>query len=96
MFSASTGEFIDLTFANIIAALTDIRNVSLETASGNAQSPVCHLLNCPKLAELDNAVEETIAVLEKTESAFKSKELGKMREKLEEIVKKREKVYAER
>ncbi len=92
LFSASAREFIDLTCANINSALTDIRNVSLETASENADSPVCHLLNCPKLAELDNVVDETIEVLEKTKTAFKSKELGKMRKKLEDMVEKRRKV----
>ncbi len=92
LFSASVREFIDLTCANINSALADIKNVSIETASEAADSPVCNLLNCPRLAELDNAVYETIEVLEKTKSAFKSKELAKMRKKLEDMVKKRRKV----
>ena len=43
---------------------------------------------CRKLAELTEAVEETIEVLAKTKGAFKSKELGAIRKKLEELVKK--------
>jgi YesN/AraC family two-component response regulator len=92
LFSASVREFIDITCANINSALYDIKNISFQTASESADSPVCHLLNCPRLAELDNAVYETIEVLEKTKTAFKSKELGKIRKKLEDMVEKRRKV----
>lgn len=87
-FSASAKSFLDLTFANIAGALSDIGHIAAATAGEAAELPVCHLLNCPKLAELTEAVKETIKVLEETKSAFKSKELGQMRKKLEEVAKK--------
>jgi len=37
-------------------------------------------------------MEETITVLEKTKSAFKSKDLGAMRKRLEELVEKTKKI----
>lgn len=95
LFSASAKEFIDLTFANISGALMDIRYIALATTSEDSQSPMCHLLNCPKLAELDAAVNETIKALERTKGAFKSKELGTIRRKLEDIVEKRKKANME-
>jgi CheY-like chemotaxis protein len=79
--------FLALTFRNMVGCLTDLRNITEALA---AQSPIqqtCHLLECPRLDTLTDAVEDTIRVLEKTKKAFKSKELGGLRRKLEEIVK---------
>ncbi len=50
--------------------------------------PACHLLSCPRLAELTGAMEDTIQVLEKTKRAFKSKDLGEIRKKLEKVINK--------
>jgi hypothetical protein len=47
-----------------------------------AQHP-CQLLNCPRGAQLQEAVRETIRVLEETKSSFKSKALGELRQRLE-------------
>ena len=40
-------------------------------------------MNCPRGAQLLEAVRETIRVLEETKSAFKSKTLGDLRHRLE-------------
>jgi CheY-like chemotaxis protein len=79
--------FLELTFHNIIGALADLMHVTESFAKQEARSEICHLLNCPKLIELTNALEDTIDVLEKTKNSFKSKELGELRQKLERIVK---------
>jgi hypothetical protein len=47
----------------------------------------CQLINCPRGAQLQAALEETIAVLEETKGAFKSKTLGDLRHKLELLLK---------
>ncbi len=43
-------------------------------------------LDCPRLALLMDSLVETIEVLEKTKGAFRSKDLGNLRKKLETIV----------
>ena len=92
-FSASERNFFDLTFANITGALSDIRNIIVGSGSDKEdEMPICHLLNCPRLSELDSAVEETIEVLEKTKGSFKSKELAQMRKRLESIVSRQKKL----
>lgn len=82
----SVGSFIELAFQNVIDALLDIKHLTKSLTAANAEKQPCHLFNCPKLDTLDKGVNETIRVLEQTKSSFKSKELGKMRKKLEEIV----------
>ena len=42
----------------------------------------CPLIDCPRLARLTTAVQETIDVLEETRSAFKSKRLEAVRKRL--------------
>lgn len=87
VFSASVKSFLDLTFGNIAGAFSDIKHITDAMTSEDINLPACHLLNCPRLAHLTEVVEETIEVLEKTKGAFKSKELGKLRKKLQETVK---------
>ncbi len=53
--------------------------------SRSGQHP-CQLLNCPRGAQLQEAVRETIRVLEETKNAFKSKALGELRQRLELIL----------
>jgi hypothetical protein len=43
----------------------------------------CQLLNCPRGLQLQQALRETVAVLEETKSSFKSKTLANLRERLE-------------
>jgi ActR/RegA family two-component response regulator len=79
--------FIDLTFAGVTAALSNIRYIISTIPDKAKKAPVCSLMKCPRLADLVGAVDETIDVLEKTKGAFKSKELGRIRKKLETVVK---------
>jgi DNA-binding response OmpR family regulator len=81
--------FLALTFRNLAGCLTDLNNLTKALAmEKNGQAEVCQLFNCPRFNALNAAVVETIDVLEKTKNAFKSKELGELRKKLEKIVKK--------
>ena len=47
---------------------------------------VCDLLSCPRMARYQEALRETVAVLEKTKRAFKSKDLGELRQKIEVLL----------
>ena len=87
-FSISVKDFIDLNFKNVAGALSDIKHVTETTTTKDIDLPACHLLSCPRLTELTRAMEDTIQVLEKTKRAFKSKDLGEIRKKLEELMNK--------
>lgn len=85
-FSGSVKGFLDLSLANVVGALSDIRSVMATSSEHDVTKPVCNLMNCPKLAELTGAIQETIKTLEKTKGAFKSKELGHLRKKLQNVL----------
>lgn len=46
----------------------------------------CPLVDCPRIEALGSAIRETIAVLEETRGAFKSKRLEVLRRKLVEVL----------
>ena len=80
--------FLALTLRNVMGSLTDLEQ--LGRALAGQQPPAahpCQLINCPRGAQLQQAVEETIEVLEETKHAFKSKRLGDLRQRLELLLK---------
>lgn len=79
--------FLTLTLQNIVGCLADLKNITEALAARSANQEPCQLLNCPRPAVLTKALVETIEVLEKTKTAFKSKDLGDLRKKLEDVVK---------
>ncbi|MCK5526444.1 MAG: response regulator [Candidatus Latescibacteria bacterium] len=85
--SAPVDAFLELTFQNIVGSISDMKHLTQSIATHNHEGQeVCHLLQCPRLSELSDALSETVGVLEKTRHAFKSKDLGALRKKLEGIV----------
>ncbi len=85
---AGVDSFLALTLRNVMGSLTDLEQLgrALAGQSERPQHP-CQLINCPRGAQLQHAVEETIAVLEETRGSFKSKALGDLRHRLELLVK---------
>jgi CheY-like chemotaxis protein len=85
---AGVDMFLALTLRNVMGSLTDLEQLGRALAGQpTAQAHPCQLINCPRGAQLQAAVEETIAVLEETKGAFKSKTLGDLRHKLELLLK---------
>jgi CheY-like chemotaxis protein len=82
----TVNSFLDLTFQNILNSLMDIRSLTAKISVEHNLGEACHLLNCPRLSLLMESLVETIEVLEKTKGAFRSKDLGNLRKKLETIV----------
>jgi FixJ family two-component response regulator len=78
--------FIELAFRNIVDGLFDLKHITGILAEAGGGEQVCHLFKCPRLESLRKGMAETIEVLEKTKSAFKSRELGVIRGRLEELV----------
>ncbi|KPL00997.1 MAG: hypothetical protein AMJ91_02045 [candidate division Zixibacteria bacterium SM23_73_3] len=85
--SAPVDAFLKLTYRNVVGALSDMKHLTEALALQAGEQEACHLLNCPKLTTLTNALKETIDVLEETKTAFKSKKLGELRGKLESLLK---------
>lgn len=80
--------FLALTLRNVMGSLTDLEQLGRALAGqATSEAHPCQLINCPRGAQLQAAVEETIAVLEETKGAFKSKTLGDLRHKLELLLK---------
>jgi CheY-like chemotaxis protein len=75
--------FLALTLRNVMGSLTDLELLGRALAGREAGGHPCQLVNCPRGMQLQAAVRETVAVLEETKSAFKSKTLAQLRHKLE-------------
>lgn len=75
--------FLSLTLRNVMGSLTDLEQLGRALAGQPVGQHPCQLLNCPRGAQLQEAVRETIRVLEETKNAFKSKALGELRVRLE-------------
>ncbi len=79
--------FIGLTFQNISGALMDVRHLTESVSQRTPGHEVCHLLNCPRLSALKEALAEAVDTPERTKRAFKSKELGDLRTRFENLLK---------
>lgn len=75
--------FLALTLRNVMGSLTDLQQLSRALTHAPVTGTPCQLLNCPRGAQLQAAVKETVDVLEETKGAFKSKTLGELRRRLE-------------
>lgn len=79
--------FLTLTLRNVMGSLTDLEQLSRALNNKDVAHNPCQLMNCPRGTQLQAAVEETVHVLEETRGAFKSKQLGDLRHKLELLLK---------
>jgi hypothetical protein len=75
--------FLSLTLRNVMGSLTDLEQLGRALAGQPVTQHPCQLLNCPRGVQLQEAVRETIRVLEETKVSFKSKVLGDLRARLE-------------
>lgn len=75
--------FLSLTLRNVMGSLADLERLGQALAGRTPKAEPCQLMDCPRGAQLQAAVRETIDVLEETKSAFKSKTLADLRQRLE-------------
>ena len=72
-----------------ISQLSALVGRTLEASrTGQPQAPtdICGLMKCPRLDRYEAAIEEAIQVMEHTKGSFKSKELGTLRQHLEDVL----------
>jgi len=84
--SLALAGFIDSALRNVVGTMRDVRNLTGALADGTAEQTACQLLNCPRHQRLMAALEDTVAVLEETKTAFKSKQLAELRRRLESVI----------
>lgn len=85
---SSIESYIALTKKQILDSLSDLCSiVSASTGSQDTEKTLT-LLDCPPLREHRKLLQETVQVLEKTKSAFKSKDLALLRQKIESFLEK--------
>lgn len=79
----SVDAFLALTLRNVMGSLSDLGLLGQALSGRQVGANPCQLMNCPRGAQLQAAVRETVAVLEETKGSFKSKQLGDLRQQLE-------------
>ncbi len=90
--SAMTGHapslqaFVGTSMRNIVDSLVNLRTV-VENAQSAEVDAELQSWPVPYSADVREVLHETVATLERTKSAFKSKELGDLRRKLERLLK---------
>jgi CheY-like chemotaxis protein len=82
----SMSAFLDLTIQNVAASLLDLHELFDVMTPTPGQGTNMERLQSARPVILISALRETISVLAKTKSAFKSKELAELRHKLETLL----------
>jgi len=82
-----TRDVLGLAMGNIAGVLMDMKALFEASLGEEASAAPCAIRACPRLETYRSAVHESIEVLEHTRHAFKSKELGQLRERLEALEK---------
>jgi CheY-like chemotaxis protein len=79
-------EVLGLSLGSIAGLLTDMSSLFEVALSEDAETFPCVTGRCPHLDSYKELVRESIRVLEQTRTSFKSKELGSLRQKLEQQI----------
>lgn len=81
--SPQVDTFLALTLRNVMGSISNLESMTQALQGKSVPSTPCQLINCPRGLQLQQAVRETIAVLEETKASFKSQTLANLRERLE-------------
>jgi YesN/AraC family two-component response regulator len=81
--------FLSQSVGQMATLATGLRTViaNPSTRQTDVAADVCRVLDCPRRVAYREALEGTVEVLEKTKFAFRSKELGFLRRKIEDLLK---------
>ncbi len=76
---------LGLALGNLSALLLDMKEIFEHSFGNGNATEFCAIQACPKLQTYQEAVQDAVAVLERTKTAFKSKDLAQLRERLENL-----------
>lgn len=81
--------FLAQSFAQMAMLSSQVCSVMEHQAQGGVGEPVdvCRAMNCPRLSVYREALTSAVEVLEQTKIAFRSKDLGLLRGKIEQVLK---------
>ena len=84
----SLDAFLAQSFAQMAVVSSRIRSVLTSQLQGGAEAPtdVCRMMQCPRLTVYREALESSVEVLAKTKNSFRSKDLGLLRAKIEQVL----------
>ena len=84
----SLDAFLSQSFAQMAALSLGVRSVVSSHFRGGAEASadVCRMMECPRRSTYRDALEGTVEVLEKTKHSFRSKDLGLLRTKIEQLL----------
>jgi CheY-like chemotaxis protein len=84
----SLDAYLAQSFTQMAVLANRLRSVLTSQFQGHAEAPtdVCRMMECPRLTAYRAALEGTVEVLEKTKNSFRSKDLGLLREKIEQLL----------
>lgn len=80
--------FLAQSVGNMALLSAGIRSVMANQGKGSAEEPtdVCRMMQCPRLTAYREALESTVDVLAKAKHSFRSKDLGLLRSKIEQLL----------
>jgi DNA-binding response OmpR family regulator len=82
------------TIRTLACCLSQLLDLCARLDGGRHERDLCELLHCPERPGYRAAIADTIDVLKKTKESFKSKALGELRAKLENLLGPRETLHA--
>lgn len=80
--------YLSQSFTQMALLSNRIRSVLTRQFHNHTEAPtdVCRMMECPRLNVYREALEGTVEVLAKTKHSFRSKDLGLLREKIEQLL----------
>lgn len=78
--------FTTLMINNMLGSMMDLKTLVESLAGERTSMDVCHMMSCPHLERQRAALDDAVDTLERTKHAFKSKELGQLRQRLERVL----------
>lgn len=75
------------TIRHLASCLSELLALEAVLTSAQPSSGLCELLDCPQRPVYCEAMRETVDVLHRTKGAFKSREIGQLRLRLEKLLK---------
>ncbi|MDF1821142.1 MAG: response regulator [Alcanivoracaceae bacterium] len=79
-------DYISLLMIQVAETSMEASSLIHQVADGRKDQPLRKVASHPDLEVLRNALTETVNVLERTKHAFKSRELGSLRKRLEQVI----------
>lgn len=87
-FEAALKGFLETTIFEMDDTFNNIRRAADLLDDLKPRTQVCQIMRCPALVELTEGVKQTITALRESRELYKSKQLAKIRVKLEKLLKK--------